>query len=168
MEKREKKRVKSFCVLLECLGVAVLSFLVCALLYMDVSGVEAFRSKEAEISAAEGFRFQLDYVKDNGNDISIQGRAYIEGEETDFFNCALVLKMADGEDCYRIPTSLRINTDTEAGYDNTPFDYDHNSFFARVEKSRIPSGTYEIYVEFDTYTKPALYATDHTFVCESE
>ena len=85
MEKREKKRVKSFCVLLECLGVAVLSFLVCALLYMDVSGVEAFRSEEAEISAAEGFRFQLDYVKDNGNDISIQGRAYMEGEETDFF-----------------------------------------------------------------------------------
>ena len=160
MEKREKKRVKSFCVLLECLGVAVLSFLVCALLYMDVSGVEAFRSKEAEISAAEGFRFQLDYVKDNGNDISIQGRAYIEGEETDFFNCALVLKMADGEDCYRIPTSLRINT--EEGYDNTPFDYDHNSFFARVEKSRIPSGNYEIYVEFGTYTEPVLYATDHT------
>ena len=160
MKKREKKRVKSFCVLLECLGVAVLSFLVCALLYMDVSGVEAFRSEEAEISAAEGFRFQLDYVKDNGNDISIQGRAYIEGEETDFFNCALVLKMADGEDCYRIPTSLRINT--EAGYDNTPFDYDHNSFFARVEKSRIPSGNYEIYVEFGTYTEPVLYATDHT------
>ena len=160
MEKREKKRVKSFCVLLECLGVAVLSFLVCALLYMDVSGVEAFRSEEAEISAAEGFRFQLDYVKDNGNDISIQGRAYIEGEETDFFNCALVLKMADGEDCYRIPTSLRINT--EEGYDNTPFDYDHNSFFARVEKSRIPSGNYEIYVEFGTYTEPVLYATDHT------
>ena len=98
MKKREKKRVKSFCVLLECLGVAVLSFLVCALLYMNVSGVEAFRSEEAEISAAEGFRFQLDYVKDNGNDISIQGRAYIEGEETDFFNCALVLKMADGEE----------------------------------------------------------------------
>ena len=160
MEKREKKRVKSFCVLLECLGVAVLSFLVCALLYMDVSGVEAFRSEEAEISAAEGFRFQLDYVKDNGNDISIQGRAYIEGEETDFFNCALVLKMADGEDCYRIPTSLRINT--EEGYDNTPFDYDHNSFFARVEKSKIPSGNYEIYVEFGTYTEPVLYATDHT------
>ena len=160
MKKREKKRVKSFCVLLECLGVAVLSFLVCALLYMDVSGVEAFRSEEAEISAAEGFRFQLDYVKDNGNDISIQGRAYIEGEETDFFNCALVLKMADGEDCYRIPTSLRINT--EEGYDNTPFDYDHNSFFARVEKSRIPSGNYEIYVEFGTYTEPVLYATDHT------
>ena len=99
-------------------------------------------------------------MKDNGNDISIQGRAYIEGEETDFFNCALVLKMADGEDCYRIPTSLRINT--EEGYDNTPFDYDHNSFFARVEKSRIPSGNYEIYVEFGTYTEPVLYATDHT------
>ena len=160
MEIRKNKRIKSFCVLLECLGVAVLSFLVCALLYMDVSGVEAFRSEEAEISAAEGFRFQLDYVKDNGNDISIQGRAYIEGEETDFFNCALVLKMADGEDCYRIPTSLRINT--EEGYDNTPFDYDHNSFFARVEKSRIPSGNYEIYVEFGTYTEPVLYATDHT------
>ena len=160
MEKREKKRVKSFCVLLECLGVAVLSFLVCALLYMDVSGVEAFRSEEAEISAAEGFRFQLDYVKDNGNDISIQGRAYMEGEETDFFNCALVLKETDSEDCYRIPTSLHINT--EEGYDNTPFDYDHNSFFARVEKSRIPSGNYEIYVEFGTYTEPVLYATDHT------
>ena len=160
MKKREKKRVKSFCVLLECLGVAVLSFLVCALLYMDVSGVEAFRSEEAEISAAEGFRFQLDYVKDNGNDISIQGRAYTEGEETDFFNCALVLKKTDSEDCYRIPTSLRINT--EEGYDNTPFDYDHNSFFARVEKSRIPSGNYEIYVEFGTYTEPVLYATDHT------
>ena len=168
MEKKEKKQIKSFCVLLECLGIAVISILICVLLYKDVSRVEAFRSEEAKVSAAKGFRFQLDYVKDNGNDISIQGRAYIEGEETDFFNCALVLKMADGEDCYRIPTSLRINTDTEAGYDNTPFDYDHNSFFARVEKSRIPSGTYEIYVEFDTYTKPALYATDHTFVCESE
>ena len=160
MKKREKKRVKSFCVLLECLGVAVLSFLVCALLYMDVSSVEASRSEEAEISVAEEFRFQLDYVKYNGKDLTIQGRAYIEGEETDFFNCALVLKMSDGEDCYRIPTSLRINT--EEGYDNTPFDYDHNSFFARVEKSRIPSGNYEIYVEFGTYTEPVLYATDHT------
>lgn len=160
MEKKEKKQIKSFCVLLECLGIAVISILVCALLYKDVSRVEAFRSEEAKVSAVKGFRFQLDYVKDNGNDISIQGRAYIEGEETDFFNCALVLKMADGEDCYRIPTSLRINT--EAGYDNTPFDYDHNSFFARVEKSRIPSGNYEIYVEFGTYTEPVLYATDHT------
>ena len=160
MEKKEKKQIKSFCVLLECLGIAVISILVCVLLYKDVSRVEAFRSEEAKVSAAEGFRFQLDYVKDNGNDISIQGRAYIEGEETDFFNCALVLKMADGVDCYRIPTSLRINT--EEGYDNTPFDYDHNSFFARVEKSKIPSGNYEIYVEFGTYTEPVLYATDHT------
>lgn len=160
MEIRKNKRIKSFCVLLECLGIAVISILVCVLLYKDVSRVEAFRSEEAKVSAAEGFRFQLDYVKDNGNDISIQGRAYIEGEETDFFNCALVLKMADGEDCYRIPTSLRINT--EEGYDNTPFDYDHNSFFARVEKSKIPSGNYEIYVEFGTYTEPVLYATDHT------
>ena len=162
MEKKEKKQIKSFCVLLECLGIAVISILICVLLYKDVSRVEAFRSEEAKVSAAKGFRFQLDYVKDNGNDISIQGRAYMEGEETDFFNCALVLKKTDSEDCYRIPTSLRINTDTEAGYDNTPFDYDHNSFFARVKKSRIPSGTYEIYVEFDTYTKPVLYATDHT------
>ena len=160
MEKKEKKQIKSFCVLLECLGIAVISILVCVLLYKDVSRVEAFRSEEAKVSAAKGFRFQLDYVKDNGNDISIQGRAYIEGEETDFFNCALVLKMADGEDCYRIPTSLRINT--EEGYDNTPFDYDHNSFFFFFEKSRIPSGNYEIYVEFGTYTEPVLYATDHT------
>lgn len=162
MEIRKNKRIKSFCVLLECLGVAVLTLLICVLLYKDVSRVETFRSEEAEISDAKGFRFQLDYVKDNGNDISIQGRAYIEGEETDFFNCALVLKMADGENYYRIPTSIRVNTDPEAGYDNTPFDYDHNSFFARVEKSRIPSGNYEIYVEFGTYTEPVLYATDHT------
>ena len=161
MEKREKKRIKSLCVLLECLGIAVLSLLVCALLYKDISRVEAFRSEEAEISVAEGFRFQLDYVKDNGRDVSIQGRAYMEGEETDFFNCALVLKMADSENYYRIPTSLRINTDAEAGYDNNPFDYDHNSFFARVEKSRIPSGNYETYVEFGTYTEPVLYATDY-------
>ena len=47
MEKREKKRIKSLCVLLECLGIAVLSLLVCALLYKDISRVEAFRSEEA-------------------------------------------------------------------------------------------------------------------------
>ena len=108
MEIRKNKRIKSFCVLLECLGVAVLTLLVCVLLYKDVSRVETFRSEEAEISDAKGFRFQLDYVKDNGRDVSIQGRAYIEGEETDFFNCALVLKMADGENYYRIPTSIRV------------------------------------------------------------
>lgn len=89
MEKKEKKQIKSFCVLLECLGIAVLSILVCVLLYKDVSRVEAFRSEEAEISVAEGFRFQLDYVKDNGKDISIQGRAYMEGEETDFSTAPL-------------------------------------------------------------------------------
>lgn len=158
------KRSKSILVILECLGVIILSLLVCLLLYKNVSKVETFQGNIREASVPHDFHCYLDYVSDNGKDVSMQGWSYIEGESTEFFDCAIVLKQAGTDVYYRIPTALQKRNDVTEAYGSDTVNYDHSGFFARVQKSKIPSGNFEIYIEYGTYTVPILYNTNRTLV----
>lgn len=158
------KHSKFILVILECLSVIILSLTVCLVLYKDVSKVEVFQKNDMEVSVPEDFHFYLDYIDDNGKYVSIQGWTYIEGVSTEFFDCAIVLKQTGADVYYRIPTSMQERKDITKAYGSVTVNYDHSGFFARVQKSKIPAGNFEIYIEYGTYTDPMLYATNRTLI----
>lgn len=158
------KHSKFILVIFECLSVIILSLTVCLVLYKDVSKVEVFQENVPAVSVPEDFHFYLDYIHDNGRYVSIQGWTYIEGESTEFFDYAIVLKQTGTDIYYRIPTSMQERKDVTEAYGTATVNYDHSGFFARVQKSKIPAGNFEIYIEYGTYTDPVLYATNRTLV----
>lgn len=145
-------------------GMVLLSVLICWGVYKDVSKVEIFQPDTQILSAQDNLQFAVDTVEDNGKDLSLQGWAFIEGNAIGFFDCAIVLKKAGTDLYYRIPTAMVERKDVMAAFGNGEVNYDHAGFFARVEKSKIPSGEYGIYIELNSYTNPVLYVTDQTVV----
>lgn len=147
-------------IFLELFGVIFLSALICWAVYQDVSKVESFQTDVQALSAKDNLLFAFDTVEDNGADVSLQGWACIEGSAIGYFDCAIVLKKADADTYYRIPTTMVERKDVTAAFGSDEVNYDHAGFFARVEKRKIPAGEYEIYIEYNAYTNPVLYSTD--------
>ena len=149
-------------IFLELFGVIFLSALICWAVYQDVSKVESFQTDVQALPAKDNLLFAFDTVEDNGADVSLQGWTCMEGSTIGYFDCAIVLKKADADTYYRIPTTMVERKDVTAAFGSDEVNYDHAGFFARVEKRKIPAGEYEIYIEYNAYTNPVLYSTDQT------
>ena len=147
---------------LELFGVIFLCTLICWAVYKDVSKVEIFQADVQALPAKDNLLFAFDIVEDNGTDVSLQGWACMEGSTIGYFDCAIVLKKADADTYYRIPTTMVERKDVTAAFGDGKVNYDHAGFFARVEKEKIPLGEYKIYIEYHAYTNPVLYSTEQT------
>lgn len=145
--------------LAELLGILLITVLSCWVLYKDISRVEVFSAEGQAAPREGGLRYCLDEIRDSGTDLSIQGWAYEEEEDTEYFDCAIVLRQEETGLYYRMPTSLVERKDVTEAYGEGKQNYDHAGFFARAEKGKLPAGEYEIYIEYHAYTDPELYPT---------
>lgn len=156
---KKKNCFKPAPALLECLALLLLIALSCWVFYRDISRVEVFSAEGQAAAREDGLRYCLDEIRDSGTDLSVRGWAYEEGEDTKYFDCAIVLRREETGLYYRMPTSLVERRDVTEAYGEGKWDYAHGGFFARAEKEKLPAGEYEICIEYHAYTDPELYPT---------
>lgn len=138
-----------------------LSLGICFILYKDISHVKKISTDSEAMFAEQGFNYSIDYLEDSGDEIIVQGWAFIEGKSTQYFDCSVVLKNLSSNDYYQIPTSYQERKDVTEVYGSQDLNYDHSGFFARVLKDKLPTGEYEVYLGYNAHTILQLYQTGY-------
>lgn len=145
-------------ILIEMAGLICITFLICGVLYMDVSKVEVFTMPTQE--SLENVNFSLDHINNTEKYLTIRGWAYINEKNIEYFDTSIVLKECNSDKYFRIPTSYEERRDVTEAYGKQELNYDHSGFFANVQKKKLPSGCFEIYIELNTHTDPGLFTTN--------
>ena len=57
-----------------------LSLGICFILYKDISHVKKISTDSEAMFAEQGFNYSIDYLEDSGDEIIVQGWAFIEGK----------------------------------------------------------------------------------------
>lgn len=93
----------------------------------------------------------------------IHGFAGYKDESVKVFNSQILLKTKDSSDNnYYLLSTEMINRDDLVSYEESDVSYQHGGIIARVKRSKIPQGTYDIYIHYQNDDHNILINTGST------
>jgi len=93
-----------------------------------------------QLPPAGDFTLGVDYVKSEGDTLTVSGWALRKPGEADSSNIDILLK--NGSSCWRAATQIRYRPDVTQLFKGK-FDYDFSGFYAKIPTKALPPGTWQ-------------------------